>query len=168
VPTLIGAFIAAQRRLAGLSRSQLASRIGYTNLNKGSRRIVELEQWGEATSDLLLRIAAALKLDADDVTVLVDEDQRNVREAWERWVSEPVAPSLRYRVIPAVWVMERLPDGLSRDAAIAHARTRAMERQLVYVLVWNRREEVWSYSDGQVLVMEMRFGKVAGPATRIP
>jgi hypothetical protein len=81
VPTLIGAFIAEQRRLAGLSRSQLASRIGYTNLNKGSRRIVELEQWGEAKSDLLPRIVAALNLDADQVRALVDEDRHPLQRA---------------------------------------------------------------------------------------
>jgi hypothetical protein len=167
VPTLVGAFIEEQRRLAGLSRNQLAARIGYTHLDKGSRRIVELEQWGEARGDLLGHIVAALQLDGAHVARLVAQDQQRARDAWERYVSEPVAPVLRYRVIPAIWAGERLPDGLSRDAAIAHARARAMARRLCYVLVWSRREEVWCYPDSAVTVTPIRFGEVAGPATRV-
>lgn len=154
MPTLVGAFIEEQRRLAGLSRSQLATLIGYQNVSKGASRITELEREGARTPDVLQRVVAALRLNEGDVLTLVEEDQRRAREAWKRWADEPVAPVLRSRPFPALWCGEALPVGLTRDEAIAHARSRAVERRWVYVLMWNRREVVWCDTDGRSHALE--------------
>jgi hypothetical protein len=159
MPSLTGAFIEEQRRLAGLSRSQLAVRLGYTNLAKGANRIVRLERDGELPPDLLRRIVSALALDAERVRLLVDADERRARQAWEQWADEPVAPVLRFRPLPAVWCGEALPVGLTRDEAIAHARARAVERQWRYVLMWNRRETVWCDPDGLSTTSAMNSGR---------
>jgi hypothetical protein len=82
------------------------------------------------------------------------KDERRNREAWERWADEPVAPVLRFSPIPAVWCGERLATGLTRDAVIAHARSRAAERGWVHVLMWNRRQAVWFYPDGLLTTVE--------------
>jgi hypothetical protein len=95
----------------------------------------------------------------------MDEDRRRFEKDWSRWMSEPVEPQLRFRVIPAIWCRERLPNGLSKQEAIEHARSRAVERRFTYVLVWNRGEEVWLYPTGETYERRMSVGEVAGPYT---
>src|SRR4051812_32367399 len=119
MPTLVGAFIEEQRRLAGLSRSQLAALIGCQNVSKGAGRIADLERHGERQPDLLPRIVAALHLNAGHALTLFEEDQRRARDAWERWAGEPVEPVLRFRPFAALWCTEPIPVGLTRDEAVA-------------------------------------------------
>jgi hypothetical protein len=165
--TSTGAYISEQRRANRLTRAQLAAAIGYTNIAKGADRIVRLERDGHAADGLLEKIVQALGLDRQHVQELINEDRCRFEDAWERWASEPVEPQLRVRVIPAVWCGERLPENLSREEAVAFARTRAMDRKLTYLLVWSRKEEVWCYPEGITRVRTMAVGDVAGPFTRL-
>jgi hypothetical protein len=165
--TLTGAYVAEQRRAKCLTLGQLAAAIGYVNVAKGARRLLALERDGEPMAGLLDKIIPALDLDGRYVQELVAEDRRRFEDEWERWVTEAVEPQLRCRLIPAIWGGERLPTGLSRDAAVAFARSRAMERHLVYVLVWSRREAIWCYEDGRTGVCMMNVGEAAGPFTRL-
>src|ERR1700676_1104867 len=122
--THTGAYLSEQRRANRLTRSQLAAAIGYTNIGKGANRIVRLERDGDAAHGLLEKIVHVLGLDHQHVQELINEDRRRFEDAWERWASEPVEPQLRVRVIPAIWCGERLPENLSREEAVAVARTR--------------------------------------------
>jgi hypothetical protein len=97
----------------------------------------------------------------------VDDDRRRFEEDWNRWASEPVEPQLRFRPFAGLWCGESLPEHLSREQAVEFARTRAMERRLIYVLVWSRKEEVWCYPEGATRVETMNVGEVAGPFTQL-
>ena len=163
----LGAYLAEQRRARHLTPQQLAAAIGYKNLAKGSNRILALERSGETAGDLLDQIAAALGLDREHVRALADEDRRAMTEAWERWASDPVEPQMRYRVMPAIWCRAAVPDGLSREEAVAFASARAVDTAWTHVLIWSRREEVWCYADGRVRAELMKVGEVAGPVTRL-
>ena len=163
----LGAFISEQRRARHLTPQQLAAAIGYKNLAKGANRILALERAGETAGDLLDKLVAVLVLDREHVQALVDEDRQAFIEAWERWASEPVAPEMRYRVMPVVWCRAAVPDGLSREEAVAFAHARAVDTRWAHVLIWSRREEVWCYPDGRVQVMMMKVGEVAGPVMRL-
>jgi hypothetical protein len=81
--------------------------------------------------------------------------------------SEPVTPTLRYKVMPAMWRRERLPAQVSRDEAIAFASARAVERKLLYLVIWSRKEEVLCYPDGRVSPRTMDVGEVPGPFLRL-
>ena len=165
--TRTGAYLFEQRRANRLTRSQLAAAIGYTNIAKGANRIVRLERDGHAADGLLEKIVQALALDHQHVQELINEDRRRFEDDWERGASEAVEPQLRVRVILAIWCGESLPENLSREEAVAFARTRAMDRKLTYVLVWSRKEEVWCYPEGITRVRTMAVGEVAGPFTRL-
>ena len=163
----LGAFISEQRRARPLTPQQLAAAIGYKNLAKGANRILTLERAGETAGDLLDKLIAVLALDREHVHALADDDRRAFIEAWEAWASEPVAPEMRYRVMPAIWCRAPVPDGLSREEAAAFASARAVDSGWAHVLIWSRREEVWCYPDGRVGVMMMKVGEVAGPILRL-
>jgi len=161
--THTGTYLAAARKAKHLTLGQLARRIGYQNLAKGSRRIQQLEREGRTVDGLLERLVSALDLDPAHVWSLVEQD----RQAWVAWASEPVEPELRVRLIPAIWGRAKLPVGLSREGALQFARARAVETGRVHVLMCNRAEEVWCYGDGTTYTRVMKIGEVAGPCTRL-
>ena len=162
--TRTGAYLTEQRRAKRLTRGQLAAAIGYTNIAKGARRLQALEREGRTVEGLLENVVRVLGLDPEHVKQLVNEDSRRFRAEWEAWCNEPVEPVLRFRPFAGLWCGESLPKGLSRSEAIAYARSRAVER-ITYVLVWNRREEVWCYPSGETYERLMNVGEVAGPFT---
>jgi hypothetical protein len=98
---------------------------------------------------------------------LVAEDRQRFEDEWNRWASEPVAPTLRYKVMPAIWAGERLPEQVSRDDAIAFASARAVERHMLYLLVWSRNEEMLCHPDGRTSARTMDVGEVPGPFLRL-
>ena len=167
MPTRTGAYLAEQRRTKQFSPQRLAAAVGYTNLGKGANRILALERDGKAVGGLLEKIVNALGLDPEYVRTLVAEDRRVFEENWQRWVTEPVEPELRRRLIPAVWGRTQMPKDLSREEAVEFAKARAVDERLIYVLVWSRMEEIWCYPEGTTLVRMMEVGEAAGPFTRL-
>jgi hypothetical protein len=165
--TRTGAYLAEQRRVQHLNSHQLAAALGYTNLVKGGRRILALERDGTTVYGLVDKVINALGLDREFVRALVDEDRRRFEEDWQHWASEPVAPKLRCKVMPAIWVGERLPEHVSRDDAIAFARARAIQQQMLYLLIWSRKEEILCRPDGRTSVRTMDVGQIPGPFLRL-
>jgi len=164
--TRTGTYLATQRQAKHLTLGQLARAVGYGNVEKGSRRIQQLEREGRTIDGLLEKICVVLDLDPAHVWSLVEQDRLEFEEAWRAWVNEPVEPRLRVRLIPAVWGRAKLPAGSSREGAVQYARSRAVEHRKVHVLVWNRAEEIWCYEDGRSTVVTMKVGEAAGPFTR--
>src|ERR1700680_4286788 len=145
MPTRTGAYLAEQRRTQHLSPQRLAAALGYTNLTKGARRILVLERDGHVIDGLLDHIIIVLGLDHDLVHALVAEDRRLFEEAWQHWAGEPVEPELRRRLMAAIWGRAQMPKGLSREEAVAFAKTRAVKSRLTYMLVRSRQEGIWRY-----------------------
>jgi len=158
-----GQYLAEQRRARRLTPQQLAAAIGYRNVAKGARRILDLERHNFAVEGLLDRIVHALGLDRDYVASLAAADRAAHLDAWERWASEPIEPQLRFRPMAAVWCRTPIAKGLSRDEAIAYASACAVTTGLTHVLVWSRKEEVWCYPDGSSRSELAEPGDVAGP-----
>ena len=167
MPTRTGAYLAEQRRTQHLSPQRLAAALGYTNLAKGARRILALERDGNAVDGLLDNIINVLGLEHDHVHALVAEDRRLFEEAWQHWAGEPVEPELRRRLMAAIWGRAQMPKGLSREEAVAFAKTRAVKSRLTYMLVRSPKEEIWCYPDGSSGVVTMKVGEAAGPFTRL-
>ena len=64
------------RRNKGITLAQLARMIGYQNVNKGYRRIDKFEKFGQVHEDLLAKLAAALEIDDQTVSRLIEEDRQ--------------------------------------------------------------------------------------------
>jgi hypothetical protein len=150
MPTRTGAYLAEQRRTQHLSPQRLAAALGYTNLAKGANRILALERDANAIDGLLDHIINVLGLEHDHVHALVAEDRRLFEEAWQHWAGEPVEPELRRRLMAAIWGRAQMPKGLSREEAVAFAKTRAVKSRLTYVLVWSAMRKSGAIPTGAV------------------
>ncbi|MCE9566997.1 MAG: hypothetical protein K8U57_33765 [Planctomycetes bacterium] len=59
----IGRILRAVREARGLSRQQVARRLGYGSVRKGVRRLALIEATGAVKSDLLVMLLEVLQLD---------------------------------------------------------------------------------------------------------
>ena len=85
--TKLARFIKQERIKQGLNHAELSRSMGYRNINKGMRRIVELEREGRVHSEILLKIISTLKLDKDIVNELLRKDKEEYEKAFEEWVN---------------------------------------------------------------------------------
>jgi hypothetical protein len=167
--TNLGSFIRAERVGRGLTLGQLASLVGYRNLNRGARRIICLEQSGTARPDLMAHVAEALALDRAVVERLAYEDRQERLRAWEAWVNEPVPMFLVVRLIAAVYVRKGLPlEVMTKEDAETWACNFARQHRCCVCLVVSRRWSVWIDADGQIQARtEARPGEPNMPLMRV-
>lgn len=99
--------------------------------------------------------------------LLVAGDRRAYVEAWEQWVSQPIAPELRFRPMPAPWCRTPIPRGLSKDETVACSSGRAVMTGMTHVLVWSRKEEAGCYPDGSSRTGITKPGDAAGPCSTV-
>ena len=137
-----------KRQALRLSIAQLARQAGYRNINKGVRRVQEFEMGGDAHEEFLGKLAVALDVDDATMSDLIEQD----RQAHERWLDEPVEPSLVARVMAAFYSSLSIPPDIAsqQDACEQYASAKAKELGLRVCLVWNRRLSVYFDRNGEV------------------
>lgn len=145
--TLLGNMFENARRERGLSRQALAARLGYTNVNKGARRLERLERDGIEPDDFVVRVARVLGIDHKKVADLAARDEAVRRAEFAEWGRGPQPRGL-IRFVAGVAVRTMLPDGLSDKAAIEYAERVHRMEGLRGCLLLDRRRSVWFDSDG--------------------
>jgi transcriptional regulator with XRE-family HTH domain len=147
--SLLGTYVRNARLAMGLSPQSLAARVGYGNVDKGARRIAELERSGAAHPELLRKFVAALGLDPGELARLAASDQAQMQAQFDAWCAQAVEPALYLLPLLAVPVRVPLPEPIrhDRDAAAAHALERAQQHGFRVCLVWSRRESYWIAHD---------------------
>ncbi len=84
----LGAYIARIRKENGLSRYELASRMGYTNLSKGVNRVKDLEMGLKKRIYLTMPACKALGLNVAEVHQALADDVIEMRKAeLESWLA---------------------------------------------------------------------------------
>ena len=151
VSTHLGSYFKAWRERRGLSPQALAGLAGYRNVNRGARRILDLEVTGASSADLVSKLAKVLGVSTRVVAQLAQRDLDAARAAFERWLAEPVES--RFFVLPlaAVSVEQSLPPPVlsCREQAAEWASEAAKSQGLRAVLVWNRRWAFWVDAQGR-------------------
>ena len=129
--------------------SDMARRLGYSNLSKGCRRISAVEDGGPANPpDLPSRIVEILGISDETVKQMLHRDF----EMWQAWLNEPVAMRMVIRLMAAVYSPHTIPPSITTaDEAEAYARQIAKERRLKVCLVLSRRVSVWIDNDGSIV-----------------
>lgn len=147
----LGNTLKNRREELGLRRSDLARRLGYRNLTKGSRRIHHLEQDGWDGSDLLKRIVDVLGLDPLVALDLIQRDRDDYVAEWNRWADEPVRLSAAVRLIPAVFGTLKIPESVktSEEAVAWGVETAKRLRKKVFIMP-SRRLTYTIHEDGRV------------------
>lgn len=135
----LGAYLKSERINKGLNCHQLASLVGYKNLNKGARKIEKAEKGGRLSNELMEKISSALGLDTDKIAEAVRKDKEN----FEAWLNEPVPRELIIRLMAAFYLHHDIPEDIQSDEeALEYAKTVALKYGKI-CLVMNRRLTYW-------------------------
>ena len=144
----LGTYICRQRERQGLSRGDVARAMGRKNVSKACRRLLDLETGQGCPQDFWNALRAVLDIDEAEVASAVQLD----REAYERWLDEPVPMQLIIKWIPCVYGKVELPPEALEDPVRAEAfacqTARKWERKVCLVI--SRREQVRVNERGQV------------------
>lgn len=147
----LGDHLRARREALGLSRPDLARRLGYKNLGKGCRRVFELERDGDGPAGFADAVCRVLGVEPETVAALAARDRADAIRAWEAWADQPVPVEVVVRTIPGVFARVPVPDGMTDpDEVVAHARRLAGRWRKVVVVVLSRRLSLTIGDDGEV------------------
>ena len=122
--TRVGRLFQQARRKLGLRPVEVARRAGYKNINKGIRRITDIETGSDMFPKpaVYRRFIGLLGIDEWDVLQAMAEDFDEL--------DQPVPPRLIVRLIPSFYIQHPLPEGCTTEEAIAIAERVAQERDL--------------------------------------
>lgn len=143
--------ISTTRENAGLSREQLAARLGYANLQKGARRIETIETGGGDETGLVARILEVLEIPTAVAAEALRLDEKDRVAAYLKTMSTPIEPVLTTRLMPAIYATESLPSDLRDPAEMeAMACERAREMGVYVHLTLPSRVALWIDPTGRV------------------
>jgi transcriptional regulator with XRE-family HTH domain len=151
--TELGDLVRRTRTSQRLTPQELARRVGYRNANKGARRLEQLERRGVEAADFIDRVASSLGIDRERVAELAARDEAARRADFEAWLRVP-QPMALYQYVAGITIQAPLPEGLSEQEAVAHARELQKKQRLRVCLVLDRRRSLWITSDGESFTTE--------------
>jgi len=122
IPNL-GRLVKQKRLAAGLRIVDLSRRAGLGDRQKTLRQIEALEK-GCLPLQRIFAVIPVLGITAAEL----DEARRQDEAGWKCYLDEPIPMTLTMRVMPAVYSRLPMPQGLTRDKAIAYALTVFHER----------------------------------------
>jgi hypothetical protein len=138
----LATLIESKRKQQQLSTIQLAVRLGYKNINKGCRRIEDLEKQGISSRAFLEAVSRELKIAPELVQEATSKDDENKQKRFEEWAAQP--QPLRLFAKGPIPVQIPLPAGcVSECEAIIFAREFAQRRGIKVCLVLDRRQSLW-------------------------
>ncbi len=149
--TNLSRFIKEEREKQGLNYAEVSKKMGYKNLNKGMRRIIDLEREGVVDPEVLDRIIDALELDQDYIDSLIIKDREKYEEEFEKWLSEPIEPYHTLRIMPSIYLSCNLPSNLTTEKeATEYVARIAKEKQVKAWVNLSRRENIYITEDGDI------------------
>ena len=144
--------LAALRQQRDLSPSQLAARLGASNLSKVGSLIRAFELGDPISDHWLQKLVAELQpapielrhcLELDQAVAA--EEHERARLVWEAWADEPIEPFLSVRYSPGAGLVREIPRAFcnSREQAEDWAADQLMRCTYKGILTWTRRERTW-------------------------
>ena len=167
--TKLARFIKQERIKQGLNYAELSRSMGYKNLNRGMRRIIDLEREGKVYSEILRKIISTLELDKDIVNKLISIDREAYEAEYERWLNEPVKMSYTIKVMPTIYLSYDLPSNItSEDEAVRFVAGIAKEQHNKCWVILSRKEKVYITEAGEVRgKIETKYGDEDYPYVRV-
>jgi len=164
--THLSRFFRQRRQSLKMSFGDVARRLGYVNVTKGSNKVIKFEMDGCIRPDLFRKLAKVLEVSNDDIRRCIEAD----RGEWQAWADEPITPHLVARVMCAVYSTKSIPPELhaSREAMEEFASAFAKEWKWRVWLVLSKRTRVWFDEKGERTgITEDRFEECFGPYMRL-
>ena len=159
-----------RRRLAlGFRPGQVARLMEYKSIVGACNKLIYFEERGEIVADLFFKLAAALRITQATIQRLLDEDQQQYLEAWNRWADQPIEPYVVIRAIPAFPFTKDIPPECTTQEEMEEFAGDIAERlhkQVVLVLT-RRLRIVFDESAANRSVHEAQPGQCDGPYMRL-
>ncbi len=147
----LGEYLKARREKLGLGRSEVVRRLGYTNLNRGSRRLCNVEEGHWINLDFLRRLMNVLQVEPQIVQELIERDRQEYVDAWNKWADEPIPMQAVVRCIPGFMASTKMPDDVTTpEQAVAWAVETAKRVHKKIIVVASRRVVYTIHEDGRV------------------
>lgn len=147
----LGDYLRSRREAAGLRIVDVARIAGLKDSPKMLRRLEGLERTGTTSPEVPEAVMAVLDLDPSELEVTHQQDIA----AYERWLDEPIQMELTVRMMPAVYVTQKVPEDLDRPQAIAWALEHARQQpRFKSCLRLSRQERVWISEGGSSYSVE--------------
>ena len=148
----LGEFVQSRRETQGLTRYEVARRLGYKNLTKGSRRLTDLEEGRQVHKDFLVRLMSLFEIEPLVVQELIERDRQDFIVAWNKWADEPIPISVTIRLIPGFFGGTNLPEAVkTEEQAIAFGvETATRMKKKVFVVISRRKSRSTIHEDGRV------------------
>jgi hypothetical protein len=149
--TNLAQYIKQERVKQGINYAKLSRKMGYTNVNKGIRRVVDLEREGKVNNEVLEKVVDVLKLDKTHIDQLIHQDKDYQQREFEKWANTPIKWHLIIRWMPAVYCEREIPGYIkTEEEAIEYAVSVAKECSSMVWLVLSRKENIHIDKDGNV------------------
>jgi len=147
----LGRFVREERNKHGLNYAEVSKKMCYKNLNKGMRRVIDLEREGIVHPEVLEKIIDALNLDRDQINTLINKDRQDQEEEFEKYLSEPIRPYYILRIIPTIYQSYDIPINFpTEEQIINYVAGIAKEKQKQALLCLSRRDNVSINEKGEV------------------
>ena len=148
----LGKYIKEERLRQGLNSSELAQLMGYKNINRGMRRILDLEREGMVHPEVLKKIIKALNLDQKVIDYVVQQDKEQHEREFQEWVNTPIDMHLTVKLLPAIYANFDVPADIeSEEEIIEFACDKAKELRCMLWLVLSRKENIHIDNEGKVI-----------------
>ncbi len=126
--------------------------MGYKNVNRGMRRIIELEREGIVHPEVLKKMIHALNLDQEMIDKLIRQDKEQQEREFQKWVNTPIKMHLTIRWMASVYGHCNIPAEIqSEEEAIKYACEKAKELKCMLWLVLSRKENIHINNEGQII-----------------
>ncbi len=167
--TKLAGYIKQERIKQGLNYAEVSRKMGYTNFNKGMRRIIDLEREGIVHPEVLEKIIDVLDLDQEYIDILILKDRQEYEEEFEKWLSEPIKPYYTLRVMPSIYLSYNLPGNFSTEKeATEYVAKIAKEKKFKAWVNLSRREKIYITEKGEIRgKIKTTIENVNYPYTRI-
>ena len=150
-------YLAALRQHRDLRPSQLAARLGASNLSKVGSMIRAFELGDPISDHWLEKLIAELQPDPAELRRCLELDKAEAAEqlerdrlVWEAWADEPIEPFLSIRYSLGAGLVRKVPRAFcnSREQAEGWAADQLMRCTYKGILTWTRRERTWYDQSG--------------------
>jgi hypothetical protein len=154
-----------------MGRRELVEALGYRNINRGLRRLDQLESGECVEPRFLERVWSVLQPDEAEIVAAINRD----RAAREAWLDEPVPIRLAVKWAPGIFESVPLPEAIRHDpeaaTALACEALRSKGRRFEGVEGWltlDRRRTLLIDGTGHVLgCIEAGPGETVLPHLRV-
>ena len=142
---IFGKLLQKRRKELGLTKKELAIRLGYSNISKGIRRVDSVED-GDLIEPIVSNVMKILKVRNEKRSECEKKQAEEVRE----WIGSlpPLKPHIVVRAIPGFCIRREVPQHLSEKEMVKYAENLSKEMNLYVCLNYAHEKRYWINQKG--------------------